>query len=135
MRKTIDELLQTPYWVLDILPRQVPKDSPGQYFTIADYFLQEPQLTQVKRRHLSLILKLNCYRDISLDEEETLNPPPERLAAVIRSRYTFIRFGESMLLSEPDDTHMTLFNPDPETLALIGTLAVGEGLYLWQPPQ
>ena len=36
----IDKLLNTPYWVIDILPAQVPKDSPGQYFTIEDYFLK-----------------------------------------------------------------------------------------------
>ena len=38
-----------------------------------------------------------------------------------------------MILSEPDDTHMTVFNPDPELLALIKELAAGEGLYVWQP--
>ena len=32
MKKTIEELLQSPYWIIDILPSQVPKDSPGQYF-------------------------------------------------------------------------------------------------------
>ena len=70
MKKTIEELLQTPYWIIDILPKQVPKDGPGQYFAIADFFLQDENLTAVKQRHLNLILKLNCYRDISLDEDE-----------------------------------------------------------------
>ena len=32
-----EELLQSPYWIIDILPSQVPKDSPGQYFTIEEY--------------------------------------------------------------------------------------------------
>ena len=27
MKKSIEELLQTPYWIVDILPAQVPKDS------------------------------------------------------------------------------------------------------------
>ena len=40
----IEELLNTPYWIIDILPYQVPKDSPGQYFAIEDYFLKEPVL-------------------------------------------------------------------------------------------
>ena len=39
MKKTIDELLQCSYWIIDILPSQVPKDSPGQYFAVEDYFL------------------------------------------------------------------------------------------------
>ena len=37
MHKTIDELLQLPYWNIDILPEQVPKDSPGQYFAVEKY--------------------------------------------------------------------------------------------------
>ena len=37
----IEELLQTPYWIIDILPMQVPKDSAGQYFAVEDYYLKE----------------------------------------------------------------------------------------------
>ena len=36
---TIEELLEKPYWIIDILPKRVPKDSPGQYFTIEGFFL------------------------------------------------------------------------------------------------
>ena len=43
--------------------------------------------------------------------------------------------GDSMILSEPDDTHMTLVNPDSGLLELIRSLAAGEGLYVWQPPK
>lgn len=41
--------------------------------------------------------------------------------------------GESMILSEPDDTHLTVFNPDSELLELIGQIASGEGLFVWKP--
>lgn len=133
MEKTIDELLETSYWIVDILPKQVPKDSPGQYFPLAEYFSVGPPLAAIKRRHLNLILKLNCYRDISLDEEPERNPAPARIAETVFQRYTYIRIGDAMLLSEPDDTHMTLFHPDEELLNLVKTLAVGEGLYVWQP--
>ena len=34
--------------------------------------------------------------------------------------------GDSMILSEPDDTHLTLFNPDEKLLGLIKTLASSE---------
>lgn len=131
MKKSIEDLLQTPYWIIDILPERVPKDSPGQYFAIEDYYLQGTRLEAIKRKHVGLVLKLNCYRDISLDEEETLNPPPERIADTLFRRYTYIRIGEAMLLSEPDDTHMTLFNPDGELLRLVKALAAGEGLFVW----
>lgn len=130
---TIDELLQKPYWIIDILPEQVPADSPGQYFAVEKYFLGKEQLDRIKQKHIDLILKLNCYRRISIDEEEEGNPSPERIANEMRERYLYIMLNDSMILSEPDDTHMTVFNPDKETLELIRKLAAGEGLYVWQP--
>ena len=41
--------------------------------------------------------------------------------------------GDSMILSEPDDTHLTVFNPDQQLLELIRQIAAGEGLYVWKP--
>ena len=57
--QNIDELLNKPYWIIDILPQRVPKDSPGQYFAVEDYFLNE-QLGTIKQKHINLVLKLNC---------------------------------------------------------------------------
>ncbi len=133
VRKTIDELLQTSYWIIDILPEQVAVNSPGQYFTIEKYYLSEPRFTAIKQKHIDLILKLNCYRDISLDEERTINPAPERIADEMRRRYVYIMTDDAMILSEPDDTHMTIFNPDEKLLELIKRIAAGEGLFVWKP--
>ena len=129
----IEDLLQSPYWIIDILPSQVPKDSPGQYFRIEKYFLQGKRLAEIKQKHIDLVLKLNCYRDLAIDEEEEINPSPERIAGEMRTRYLYLMVGESMILSEPDDTHLTVFNPDPQLLELIRNIASGEGLYVWKP--
>lgn len=77
MMKTIEELLQCPYWIIDILPSQVPEGSPGQYFTVEKNFLQGDRLKEIKQKHINLILKLNCYRDISINDENVINPIPE----------------------------------------------------------
>ena len=130
--KTVEELLQCPYWIIDIMPSQVPKDSPGQYFAVEDYFLQD-RLEEIKHKHTNLILKLNCYRDISFDDEDVIAPSPERVAAEMKKRHLCIMTGESMILSEPDDTHLTVFDPDPQLLELIRQLASGEGLFVWKP--
>ena len=135
MKKTVDELLQTPYWIIDIFPVQVPPDSPGQFFAVERYFLAENRLAAIKQKHINLILKLNCYRSVSIDEEAAINPPPERIAGEIRSRYLYIMLEDSMILSEPDDTHLTLFNPDKPLLELVKTIAAGEGLFVWKPAQ
>lgn len=125
----IDELLETPYWIIDILPKRVPKDSPGQYFTVEDYYLDE-RLAELKQKHIDLALKLNCYLDLTVEDE--LNPPPAKLAEIMRERYVYLLLGDAMILSEPDDTHLTLFNPEESLLALVKELAAGEGLYVWK---
>lgn len=129
----IEELLQKPYWIIDILPMQVPKDSPGQYFAVEDYFLKD-QLAVIKQKHTSLILKLNCYYDLIVirDDEEIRNPAPYKAAEIVHERYVNIIIGEAMILSEPDDTHLTLFNPDEELLDLVRKLAGSEGLFVWK---
>ena len=126
----IEELLQTPYWIIDILPMQVPKDSPGQYFTIEDYFLKE-QMAEIKHKHINVILKLNCYTDVSIEGET--NPAPDRISDIMNERYVYIMVGNSMILSEPDDTHMTVFNPDTQLLELICAISTAEGLFVWKP--
>lgn len=133
MMNKIDELLKAPYWIIDILPCQVPRDSAGQYFAVEEFYLQEEQLEEIKKKHINVILKLNCYRDISIDEEAEINPSPARVAEEMRRRYICIMVGDSMILSEPDDTHMTFFNPDDELLELVKMISSGEGLFVWQP--
>ena len=132
MKRTIEELLQMPYWIVDILPKQVPANSPGQYFAVEEYYLAEPRFAEIKQKHINLILKLNCYLSISLDEETTSNPSPERIDEAMRSRYVSIMLEDAIIVSEPDETYLTVFNPDEELLELVKTLAAGEGLFVWK---
>ncbi len=134
MKKTIDELLQTDYWIIDILPVQVPKDSPGQYFAVERYFLRKPHIRAIKQKHINVILKLNCYRDLSLDEEAAVNPPPDVIAEAVNRRYVCILIDDSMIVSEPDSTYLTLYNPDEQLLSLVMELSKGEGLFVWKTP-
>ena len=126
---TIEELLEKTYWIIDILPKQVPKDSPGQYFAIEDFFLEE-QLSEIKKKHINVILKLNCYMDIMIDDEK--NPAPEQIRDTILDRYIYIMLGDAMILSEPDDTNLTVFNPNEGLLDLIKQISSSEGLFVWK---
>ena len=130
----IDELLQMPYWIIDIFPKQVPKDSPGQYFSVEKYYLEKERLSAIKQKHINIILKINCYRDLVLYEDQEINPAPEQIADEMTKRSLFIMIDDAMILSEPEDTHLTVFNPDDKLLELIKELAAGEGLFVWKPP-
>lgn len=128
--RSIEELLETPYHIIDILPEQVKADSPGQYFAVERYWLEPSRLSTVKRKHADLVLKLNCYRAVSLDEETETNPEPERIAEAIMTRYVCIRIGDTLITSAPDDLYLTVYNADEALLKPLETLCRGEGLYL-----
>lgn len=129
----VEAQLTMPYYLIDILPKQVPMDSPGQFFAVEKYFLKEERLAEIKQKHINVILKLNCYRQISLDGETVVNPSPEHVEEEVRKRHLYIFVDDAMILSEPDDTHMTVFNPDEKLLKLIKPIAASEGLFVWKP--
>lgn len=133
MNRTIEKLLQAPYWIIDILPKRVPADGRGQYFEIEKYFLKETRLAEIKQKHINTVLKLNCYADISIDNGETWDPAPELIEKEMRERWFYIMVDDAMILTEPDDTHMTVFGPDEQLLDFIKDIAGSEGLFVWQP--
>ena len=126
----IEELLEKPYWVIDILPERVPEKGGGQFFTVEVWLLKDPALRQ---KQASFLLKLNCYYDLTIvrDEEKIRNPKPEDLESLIGREYLNILVGDSSLISvDHTDIYMTLYNPDERMLGLVEKLATGEGLYV-----
>lgn len=133
MKRSIEELLEKPYWILDVLPEQVKRDSPGQFFAVERYFLEPSRLATVKESHVRTILKLNCYRSLSLDEGDETNPPPEEIAEAVRTRRVCLLTEDALIVSDPDELYLTVYDPDEPLLGLLRALAAGEGLYLWKP--
>ena len=139
----METLLNKPYWVIDILPEQVPEDSAGQYFAIERYYLQQPGITDIHRRFTAVLLKLNCYSDFLVcfpdQEQQIRNPEPERLAAWINEEQKdlcIVLAEEDVLITlNHDDTCMTVYNPSEALINRIRSLATAHGLFLWQPKQ
>ena len=140
---TIEEYLNKPYWVIDILPKQVPADGKGQYFRIEKYFLEHPQIDNIYRKFTNILLKLNCYEDIDVShdgEEWITNPAPHELEATLlkcmadkQMFYIILKSADVLITVSGDDTYMTVYNPTEEVLELIGSLAGSEGLFMWKP--
>ena len=137
----IEALLNKPYWVIDILPEQVPEDSAGQYFAIEQYYLQQPGITDIHHRFTDILLKLNCYSDflvcLSDQEQQIRNPEPERLVSWINEEQKdlcIVLAEEDVLITlNHDDTCMTVYNPSEALINRIGSLAMAHGLFFWQP--
>lgn len=128
--KDIEELLECPCWIIDILPERVPENSPGQYFAVENYYLHEEMYPGIKQKHIDLVLKLNCYREIIIDDEN--NPDPGKTAEMMRNQYTVIRLEDALIVSQPDETWLSVFNPDEQLLEMIRKLAAAEGMFVWE---
>jgi hypothetical protein len=136
----IEVLLSKPYRIVDILPKQVPADAGGQYFTIEKFFLSPPRLDVILHKFLNVLLKLNCYDDILVfqvnNESWVKNPAPENLERMVLDRkplFVVLKQSQTMLSITGEDHNMTVYGENGETLSLISTIASAEGLYLWKP--
>ena len=142
-RTGTEALLNKPYWVIDILPEQVPENSAGQYFAIEKYYLQQSGITDIHRRFTDIILKLNCYSAFLVwlpdQDQQIRNPEPEKLVSWINAEQKdlcIVLAGEDVLITlNHDDTYMTVYNPPEALINRLRSLALAHGLFLWQPHQ
>ena len=86
---------------------------------------------------LSLLLKLNCYADLTLmlpESEETIeNPAPEKLRSLVAEQQIYLFAGNALITSDPEDSYMSLYNADKDLLKLVQALAASVGLFVWKP--
>ena len=138
------DLLEGPCLIVDILPGQVPRDAPGQYFTVERYYLQPEHIRPLRRRFAEILLRLNCYYDMSISFDDCrsweTNPDPEAFARRVEdlSGNSFLRVlfegGRAMIDLEHDDTYLTVYDPDHVLHYRLQKLAEAEGLFVWSPP-
>ena len=135
----IDYFLEKPYWLIDILPKQVPANGQGEYFKVSDYFLTKSRKDLLCQKFINVLMKLYCYYDISLLnilEERIDNPQPEIIVEWMSSEkniYVLFDKEDTMIGFDTDDHYMTLFNPSEEVLKLVQLFATSEGLFVWEP--
>ena len=147
---TVEEYLEKPYWVIDILPKQVPADSKGQYFRIEEYYLEHPQIDAIYRKFTNILLKLNCYEEIDVSQDDgehqssgekwMTNPAPKDIEAMLMKCLSdesmlsvYLKSSDALITISGDDTYMTVYNPSEEAIELLGSLATSEGLFIWKP--
>ena len=131
-----------PYWIIDILPMQVPMYSPGRYFTVARYF--QSRMDEIIRKFASLLNKLNCYCHLEVGwdgENYTDDFAPEavdRLFVKANSSpdplYVRVNSSDAVFVYANGDHYLTLYEPDSDLLNLVRSLASAEGLFVWSPP-
>ena len=133
----IDELLEKPCWVIDLLPCRVPADTGGQFFRIEPRFLKDRRL---RCTFVSVLLKLNCYYDFLVfrgeSDEYVANPKPKKLEKwVLRDKEglsILIPEVEALISVPTDSTYIALHNPTRELLELVRQIATASGLFVWE---
>ena len=139
----IEGYLEKPYWVIDILPRQVAEDSRGQYFRVEEFYLEHPQIDTIHTKFTNILLKLNCYEDLDVSQDGemwTTNPCPNDFKAMVEKNlsdkkmlYVILKSADMMITIGGDDINMTVYQPSEAALELLSSLAASEGLFLWKP--
>ena len=135
-----ETLFGKPYWLIDVLPEQVPEERAAAYFAAERYWLRPENLEGIRRRFADLLLKLNCYHSLEAAAGEDASVPvlaPEQLAARIkeaREDLVFFLPGMNAVITlNRDDLYMTVYNPPKPLLELLGRLAPADGLFLRRP--
>ena len=139
LNSQLKENLLKPYWIIDILPRQVKAPGGGQYFKIEQFFLEPRQMDDICRKFARMVLKLNCFEDISVctsdDENWCDNPAPEIFQKWILERkplYVLLKSSDAMIAFSGEDHYLTLYS-DKDVSEMIRILASAEGLFVWKP--
>lgn len=139
----IDKLLETSCYIMDFLPKQVPKSCGGQFFEIETYLLNRYNRCGLRDRFLGVILKAMCYYPVSVYWSRWINQPsPEQMEEIIdtimdnhsgdvnvlfTSKNALLQFGWDCL-------NISIYNPDEEMCELFEKIAASEGLF-WRLAQ
>lgn len=139
------ELLEGPYWIVDILPEQVSAHAAGQYFAVERYFLQPERIVPLRRKYAEILLRLNCYADMVVSFDSCAswetNPDPEafaeRVAGLAGNDFLRAVFAQqnAMIDYDHNDTYLTVYDSDTVLLDKVRALAAAEGLFVWSPPR
>lgn len=137
----IDEFFDKEYWVVDFLPKQVPENNEGKYFSVERYYLEPSRYALLRARFAEILLKLYCYYDIQLFLGESTdaieNPEPDVLANYVTNNQHELRLSliiaDALITVGRDDMNMTVYGPSKALLEMIRTLAGAVGLFVWKP--
>ena len=137
----IEAFFDKDYWVVDFLPKQVPEQGGGRFFSVEQYYLEPSHYAALREQFSEILLKLYCYYDLRLfvddDMEGIANPEPELLASCIKGNQgnlcLLIGTSEALITLSRDDTQMTVYAPSEDLLELIRMLASAIGLFVWKP--
>lgn len=133
-----EALLQGPCHVIDVLPCQVPKHSPGRFDQVEQYFLTGMERERQARQWVRLLCKLLCYFDAQIYAGRwmdgiscpALAARIQRIATEGRGELSLLFSTEDALVQMAgDDLHLTVYHATGRFQEMVQLLTAAEGLF------
>ena len=131
----INRLLETPCYIIDFLPQQVPKYCGGKFFEVEDYLLNHCESYGLRDRLIRVILKVMCYYPVSVYSNEWIKQPtPKQVVEIIMENRVgdinmLFTSKDALLQFGRDSLNICIYNPDEEMSILFEKIVVSEGLF------
>lgn len=134
----VNRLLEMPCYIIDFLPKQVPKNAGGQFFQIENYLLNNYERYGLRDRFIRIVLKIMCYYRVSVHWGKWIEQPaPAMIADIIdtilgnHSGYMNMIFPDkdTLLVLDWDCLNLSIYNPDEEMRNLFEQIAHAEGMF------
>ena len=136
--ETLDRLLEKDVYIIDFLPKQVPKENDGQFWDVEYYLLNSPKQDFIKERFVNLILKLMCYYHLVILWNGWIDKPNPQIIEEAVSEIMDHHSGtlnclfpneDMLLVLDWDCLNLSVYNPPEETHELYRQIAWSEGMF------
>ena len=141
----VERLLEDDYWIIDILPSQIPIEKQAEYRALTDEYFESGKVAQLHRRYADILTMINSRFKTAIlcmpEDEWTISPHNNDVKdAVIhhteRGCVDLLLPEEETLISlQAEDLYITVYHPTEEILSLLRQAVSESGFYIWQTPQ
>ena len=142
---TVERLLEDDYWIIDILPSQIPIEKQSEYRALTDEYFESGKVAQLHRRYADILTMINSRFKTAMlcmpEDEWTISPDDVAVKdAVIHHTEQgcvdlLLTEEETLISLQAEDLYITVYHPTEEILSLLRQAVSESGFYIWQTPQ
>lgn len=142
---TVEQLLEDDYWIIDILPSQIPIEKQAEYRALTDEYFESGKVAQLHRRYADILTMINSRFKTAIlcmpEDEWTISPHNNDVKDAVmhhteRGCVDLLLPEEETLISlQAEDLYITVYHPTEEILSLLRQAVSESGFYIWQTPQ
>lgn len=141
----VERLLEDEYWIIDILPAQIPVEKQREYRVLTDEYFESGKVAELHRQYADILTLMSSRYNTAMlcmpEDEWTISPHDNAIKdAVIRHTergcVDLLLPDEDVLISlQAEDLTITVYHPTKEILSLLQQEVSKIGFYIWQTPQ